>query len=65
MSSKMNTKQINKEMTLPEMQKAKLKCVFCGASNQKEKGGYFRSRFICKNCDRELNSINMYLGLKQ
>jgi len=51
-----------KELHLPELQKAKMKCVFCGASNQKVKGGYFKKKFMCITCDNEISNIRHYLG---
>jgi len=49
------------KLHLPELQKKKLKCVFCGKSNQKYEGGYYRQKFMCRECDVGIRIIDNYL----
>ena len=49
------------ELHLPELQKKDLKCVFCGKSNQKYDGGYFKRKFLCKECDVGIKTLNHFL----
>ena len=46
---------------LPQLQTEDLKCVFCGDSNQKVEGGYFKGKFLCRKCDREKMEIDSFL----
>jgi len=50
-----------KELTLNELHKKNLRCVFCGVSSRTNKGGYYKNKFICKKCDDGLKVINYYL----
>jgi len=54
----MNKKE---KLHLPELQKKDLKCVFCGKSNQKYEGGYYKQKFLCRECDVGLRIIDSYL----
>ena len=49
------------ELHLPELQKKDLKCVFCGKSNQKYDGGYFKQKFLCTECDVGIKTLNHFL----
>lgn len=54
-----------KHLTLPELARLHLKCVFCGSSNQVAQGGYFKDRFVCHACDRSyLEVMSFLLGEK-
>jgi len=54
---------MKKALTLPKLQAKKMRCVFCGCSNQKNEGGYFRQKFVCRQCDNESRAIDYYLGV--
>ena len=54
---------MKEELRLPELQKANLKCVFCGVSNQSAEGGYYKGRFLCRKCNQDMKNIDSYLGL--
>jgi len=46
---------------LPELQTSDLKCVFCDASSKQVDGGYFKERFICRSCNRQMMDIDSFL----
>jgi len=48
-------------LTLGELNKKILKCVFCGKSNKKTEGGYFKKKFVCRKCENQLSEIVGYL----
>lgn len=54
-------KPIEQIKRLPQLQSDDLKCVFCGESNQKVEGGYFKQKFLCRKCDREKMEIDSFL----
>ena len=47
-----------KELSFEKLQAKNLKCPFCGKSNKKHAGGYFRQCFICDNCLDEIKQIS-------
>ena len=54
----MNSKVCVKGLALPVLQDMKLRCVFCGVSNQEVVGGYFKNKFVCHNCDLQYLKIS-------
>jgi len=54
-------KTVEEVKRLPQLQSEDLKCVFCGESNQKVEGGYFKQKFLCRKCDREKMEIDSFL----
>ena len=46
---------------LPELQLEEMYCVFCGDSSDKVEGGYFKEKFVCRKCNREMNDIDSFL----
>ena len=47
-----------KSLALPVLQDMKLRCVFCGKSNQDTIGGYFKNKFVCRDCDLQYLKIS-------
>jgi len=48
---------------LSQLQKMDLHCVFCGAQNDSTRGGYFKGKFLCMQCNNQIRSLDYYLGL--
>ena len=50
-------------LTLGELNKKILKCVFCGKTNKKVEGGYFKKKFVCRKCENQFSEIVGYLNM--
>ena len=47
--------------TLPQLQLEEMYCVFCGGSSDQVDGGYFKEKFVCRKCNREMMDIDSFL----
>ena len=42
-----------RQKTINEMNAIKMRCAFCNNNNQKDEGGYFKNKFVCRKCERD------------